>query len=142
MKQLHNPPIIGRRGYHLVELIGAISLFSVAVSLVLGMASFAIGFERSEKRRIRAIATAENVMERLTALPFDVLEESAVNAPGFLPAYLSEDLELQTKIEIKKDDDETSLKSLRVTVNSRDQSKGARPVVLRAWVSKARRPGR
>jgi hypothetical protein len=134
--------IVVRRGYHLVELIGAISLFAVAVSLVVGIAGFAVGFEKAEKRRVKALATAENLMERLTSLPFDSLQEVAVNAPGFLPANLVDDPELQAKIEIKAADGQPGLILVRVTVARLDPSKAARPVVLVAWVSKARRLGR
>ena len=69
-----------RRGYGLAEIAMAVLLVMVAMNLTVKILAVTGTQRRAADRRLWALETASNVLERVTAGPFDAVTEDAVRA--------------------------------------------------------------
>jgi hypothetical protein len=129
-----------RRGYHLMEIAGAIVVLGVAATLTTRLIVESTRVERSNSRRMIAINEASNVVERLATIDWDRLDADLAAAMKLDPdaAARLPQASLITTIDRSKDD--LLIKKIHVEIAWMDSTgTRARPVTLTVWRA---RPGR
>lgn len=132
-----------RRGYHLMEIAGAIVVLGVAATLTTRLIVESTRVERSNSRRMIAINEASNVVERLATIDWDRLDADLAAATKLDPdaAARLPQASLKTTIDPPKDD--RLLKKIHVEIAWMDSTgTRARPVTLTVWRARSRRDAR
>ena len=139
---LRRPSGLRRRGYGLAEVAVALLLLMVAMNLMVKVLGVVGSERRAADRRLWAVETASNVLERVSSEPFDSITVDAVRAVAdqsgasqVLPGAVWE---------VSVDDDKESKAparkvSLRLRWKERSGEWGA-AVRLSAWVYRGRGP--
>ena len=68
---------IGDRGLSIIEVVFAISIFAIGILAVTTLSISAVNSNASSRRITDATALAEDRLERLAALPYDVIDSNA-----------------------------------------------------------------
>ncbi len=124
-----------RRAYLLAETAIAGLLLGAAMVMTVKMLGWVATERRSAERRGWAIQEAANVMEHLTALPFDRLSTKAARAAAKLSAPAA-NLLPEGRIEVEVRDD-TPMKRIHLAVRWKGTSgQMEAPVRLTAWVAR------
>lgn len=125
-----------RRGYHLMELIGAIALVGAAMVLVQKLIVATARLEKSERERTSGLVAADAMLARLSALPWESLDASAQPVREIAQS-LGEKPGREAEVAIDQVPGEPGLKSIAVTIRFDRPDRGA-PIRLRTLA--ARRP--
>jgi prepilin-type N-terminal cleavage/methylation domain-containing protein len=124
-----------RRGFTLIELMVTLVIIAIAISLTVEVIGWVAAERRSLDRRHCALQEAVNLMERLTARPFEQLTADSVR-----DAVLSQDVAGSLphgELTVSVRDENTPVNSKQVRVQIRWQSRTGQwqaPVRLTSWV--------
>lgn len=123
-----------RRGMSLMEVTVAGVLLGVLLAVCLQMLAAMAGHRRALEERQTAIVEASNVIERLSAAPWDALvqeEVAAIDLSDWAKGALPEG---RLDVEVTPSGDSPEARRIVVAVHWRDASgNAARPVRLVAW---------
>lgn len=136
----HRSNIHKRRGYHLMEIAGAIVVLGVATTLTMRLIVESTRVERANSRRMIAINEASNVVERLAAIDWDRLDAELAGKTTLDPdaATRLPHASLKTTIDPPKDD--LMIKKIHVEIVWMEPTgTRARPVALTVWRARPRR---
>lgn len=124
-----------RRAYLLIETAMAGLLVALAMAMTLTLLTWTLSERRISERRGWATQEAANLMERLTALPFDRLDSSTARTEATLSAGASSVLPA-AKFEAEIHD-EPPLKRIDVTLSWKGASgRLEAPMRLTSWVAR------
>jgi prepilin-type N-terminal cleavage/methylation domain-containing protein len=133
-----SPACPGRRGFTMIEMVAAMALLMVAMTLVVELVGWVAAERRAAERRTRAIQEAANLMERLTARAPGVLTPEGVAALRLSPA--AQAALPGGELKVRLDPAEDGLTRIRLELRWRDRSGGFEaPVRLTSWVAPQRR---
>ena len=129
-----------RRGYHLMEIAGAIVVLGVAATLTTRLIVESTRVERANSRRMIAINEASNIVERLATIDWDRLDADLAAATKLDPAAAARLPQASLKTTIDRSKDDLLIKKIHVEIVWTDSTgRRARPVTLTVWRA---RPGR
>lgn len=129
-----------RRGYHLMEIAGAIVVLGVAATLTTRLIVESTRVERSNSRRMIAINEASNVVERLATIDWDRLDADLAAATKLDPDAAARLPQASLKTTIDRSKEDLLIKKIHVEIAWMDSTGSrARPVTLTVWRA---RPGR
>ena len=134
-------PYASRRGFTLAETTAAGLLLIVALASFAQILGWVAGERRAFERRRLALATASNLMERATALPWDRLNDDSLQKlwlSGIARANLPK-ATLSAEFSDEKDD---GIESKKINLTIRwigSHGVADRPVRLVGWVYRPRR---
>jgi hypothetical protein len=141
MIQGQEKPSVRRRAFTTCEVALAVLLLAVAMSTTVHVLGWVAAERRAVERRQWAIQEVGNLMERLTAGPWEKVDAGSARA-----LVLSEEVrrnlpEPELTIDVDDRDAGRGEKHLAIRLRWRNRS-GAweRPVRLSAWVAQRRRP--
>ena len=129
-----------RRGYHLMEIAGAIVVLGVATTLTMRLIVESTRVERANSRRMIAINEASNVVERLATIDWDRLDADLAAATKLDPDAAARLPQASLKTTIDRSKEDLLIKKIHVEIAWMDSTgTRARPVTLTVWLA---RPGR
>lgn len=124
-----------RRGLALLELTISTLLLAAALVIAVQSLGWLASQRRGAERRQRAIQEAANLMERLSARPFDELTPELARSVALSPASAAVLRDGTLDVAIAPAPGEPTSKSITVTIRWGDRSGvGPAPVRLVAWV--------
>jgi hypothetical protein len=129
-----------RSGFLLAEVLISVILLAVAMTLAVKLVGWVALEQRAAQRRERALWEASNLLERLSARPWEELSPEAARALALSPAALQALPGAELKVEVTDQDRPLPARRLQVEIRWRDRSGGFEaPIRLATWVN---RPGR
>lgn len=131
-----------RRGYGLVELAMAVFLFMVAMSLLVRVVGWVGRERRAAERRLMAVHEISNILERVSAEPYDRIDAKRVEELAGTSVAAAALPEPRWEAEVTAAD-VPAPRSKRVRLSLRWKSLAGNweaPVRLVAWVFAGRRP--
>ena len=93
------------RGFTIIEVMFALSIFAIGILAVSGLSISAVGSNASSRRITEATARAEDRLERLAALPYASIVDGSETAGGYEITWV-----------VVEDEIVTDTKSITVTV--------------------------
>lgn len=93
------------RGFTIIEVMFALSIFSIGILAVSGLAISSVGSNASARRITDATALAEDRLERLAALPYDNIQDGQLTDDGYQISWV-----------VVEDEIAVNTKSITVTV--------------------------
>jgi hypothetical protein len=137
VKKLAGP---ARRGYLLVELSMATMLLAVAMVLTVQLLGWTASERRAVERHERAVQEAANLMERLTALPWDRATPEAAAAVQLSPSSRQALPGCELTASVVSLGTDPPAKRIRVLIRWRNRSGVFEaPVRLTAWIYRSGR---
>jgi len=130
-----------RRGYLLVELIVSTAMLIVGMSLAVKVLGYVALQRRAAEHRQRAIQEAANVMERLTAYPFDEVTPERARALSISPTALESLTGAELVVEVSASQPGTGGAAKRIAVRLRWHDRSGEweaPVRLTTWIERGR----
>lgn len=126
------------RAYMLVEIVTASVLVGLAMVMTVSMLSTLAYQRRTSERRGWALQEAANVMERLSALPFERLTDETAGAYAKLSASAEKVLPGgRVQATVREEQGGPPMKRIEVAVSwSGKAGRRERPVRLTYWVSR------
>jgi hypothetical protein len=119
-----------RRAYMLVEILMAGVLVGLSMAMTVKLLSTTVNQRRLAERRGWAIQESANVMERLTALPFPLLNTASARKEAKLSASAEAVLPGgRVEVEVREVDDGVAMKRIHVDVIWHGPSKLSEPPV-------------
>jgi hypothetical protein len=141
MSQNQGKPCVRRRAFTTCEAALAVLLLAVAMTTTVHVLGWVAADRRAIERRQWAIQEAGNLMERLTAQPWETIDADSARA-----LVLSEEVrrklpEPELTIDVDDRDAGRGAKRLALRLRWRNRSGGwERPVRLTAWIARRGRP--
>jgi hypothetical protein len=129
--------IRGRRGFTLVELAGAVFVLGATMALTVQVLGWVAAERRTALRRQWALREADNLLERITSLPYDRVATAAIDR---LKADGNRHVERELPgghldVQVAERATPAPAKQIVVEVHWRARSGGeVAPVRLTAWV--------
>ncbi len=130
-----------RRGYLLVELIVATAMLIIGMSLAVKVLGYVALQRRAAEHRQRAVQEAANVMERLTAYPFDEITPERARAMSISPATLESLPGAELTSDVKDSQPGAGRTARRIAVRLRWRNRAGEweaPVRLTTWIERRR----
>jgi hypothetical protein len=126
-----------RRGSLLVEAGAALMMLTVAMTLTVKVAGWVVREQRATDRRQQAISEAANLMERLTAVPFDELTTDSITTLTHAPRAGAAVPGSELSLGMVEDDPVGGAGSKKVSVKIRWRNRADEwdsPVLLTSWI--------
>jgi hypothetical protein len=122
------------RGFTVLEVSVSGALLAVLMVITAQMLSWVLGERRAAERRLWATAEVENVMDRLSAVPWDELTSQRVGAEQLSAQAAAVLPEGKFHVEIAAETDSPEAKRIDLVLEwQRRPSEWAAPVRLSAW---------
>jgi hypothetical protein len=118
-------------------------LLTVAMTLTVKIAGWAAREHRATDRRQRALAEAANLMERLTAIPFDSLSAESIKSLTASPRPGGTAPDSDISLDVVEADPVGGPGSKKVSVRIRRRNRAGEwdaPVLLTSWVYRSPSP--
>ena len=130
-----------RRGSLLVEMTIAAAMLSVAMVMTVKVLGYAGQQRRSADQRQRAMLEVANVMERITAEPFDEVTAERARRLSITPAAAGSLPGAELAVEVKEERPGPDRSARRIAVRLRWKGRSGEweaPVRLTTWIERGR----
>lgn len=134
-----------RRGSMLAEMTIAAAMLSVAMVMTVKVLGYAGQHRRSAEQRQRAMLEASNILERLTADPFDEVNPERARGLRIAPASAGSLPGAELIVEVKEERPGADRAAKRIAVRLRWKGRSGEweaPVRLTTWIEREGRPSR
>ncbi len=130
-----------RRGSLLLEMSIAAAMLSVAMAMTVKVLGYSGQQRRSAEQRQRALLEAGNLMERITAMPFDEVTAERVRRLSIARTVAESLPGAELAVEVKEERPGPDRSSRRVAVRLRWKGRSGEweaPVRLTTWIERGR----
>jgi hypothetical protein len=130
-----------RRGSFLAELAISAAMLMIAMALTVKVLGWVGAQRRAWERRQVAVAEAANLMERLSAWPFEGVTPSSTRALALSPRARQSLPWAELKVDVRENDAAGGTGSKRLSVNLRWHNRSGEwdaPVQLTSWIYRGR----
>jgi Tfp pilus assembly protein PilV len=130
-----------RRGSLLIELTVATAMLIIGMSLAVKVLGYAALQRRSAEQRQRALQEVANVMERITADPFDEVTPERARAMSISPSATSSLPGAELAVEVTPSQPGAGRSARRIAVRLRWRNRAGEweaPVRLTTWIERGR----
>jgi Tfp pilus assembly protein PilV len=130
-----------RRGSLLIELTVATAMLMIGMSLAVKVLGYAALQRRAAEQRQRAVQEVANVMERITADPFDEVTTARAKAISISPSTASSLPGAELAVEVTPSQPDPGRLARRIAVRLRWRNRAGEweaPVRLTTWIERGR----
>lgn len=121
------------RGFTVVELLATILVVSVLLVVITQMLSIIVRENLENQRRVAAIELSKSMMEVLTSIPVEQLDETCLERPDVRQLIGAQPQTWSAQLQVTDTDQPAAGKRLELTLSPSTNPRGDRPLVIVGW---------